>query len=104
VTEAVPVERVLRALADPTRRRIVERLTEGPASVSGLAELLGITLTAVKQHLIFLEEAGLVRTEKTGRVRTCRRDTAGFDILEQWIRDRRTIWEKRFDALGDVLD
>ena len=66
------VERVLRALADPTRRTIVERLTDGPLSVSALAAPLGVTLTAVAQHLQLLEEAGLVRTEKTGRVRSCR--------------------------------
>ena len=100
---AIPVERVLRALADTTRRTIVERLSEGPASVSGLAEPLGITLTAVVQHLAVLEEAGLVATEKTGRVRTARRETAGFAVLEQWLRDRRTIWEKRLDALGEMM-
>ena len=92
------------ALADPTRRRIVERLSEGPASVSSLAAPLGVTLTAVAQHLQLLEEAGLVHTEKTGRVRTARRETAGFDVLEQWLRDRRTIWEKRLDALGDLME
>jgi DNA-binding transcriptional ArsR family regulator len=99
-----PVERVLRALADTTRRKIVERLSEGPASVSGLAEPLGITLTAVAQHLQILEEAGLVRTEKAGRIRTARRETAGFDVLDRWLKDRRTIWEKRLDTLGGLMD
>ncbi len=99
----IPVERVLRALADPTRLRIVERLSDGPASVSSLAEPLAITLTAVAQHLQILEEAGLVATEKTGRVRTARRELAGFEVLERWLRDRRTIFEKRLDALGEVL-
>ena len=99
----IPVERVLRALADTTRRRIVERLTEGPASVSSLAEPLGITLTAVAQHLQVLEDAGLVSTHKAGRVRTAQREVAGFEVLERWLRDRRTIWEKRLDALGDLM-
>jgi DNA-binding transcriptional ArsR family regulator len=95
---------VLRALADTTRRTIVERLTEGPASVSSLAEPLGVTLTAVAQHLQILEEAGLASTHKTGRVRTAQRETAGFEALERWLRDRRTIWEKRLDALGDLME
>ena len=99
----VDVERVFHALGDPTRRAIVERLSEGPASVSGLAAPLGITLTAVAQHLQVLEESGLARTEKLGRVRTCRIETAGLDALEQWIRDRRSLWERRLDRLGDLL-
>jgi len=100
---AIPVERVLRALADSSRLAIVERLTEGPLSVSGLAGPLDITLTAVAQHLQVLEECGLVRTEKIGRVRTCRLEPTGFSILEKWIRDRRSIWERRLDQLGDLL-
>ncbi|MDB5705688.1 MAG: transcriptional regulator, ArsR family [Sphingomonas bacterium] len=100
---AIQVERVLRALADPSRRAIVERLTNGPLSVSGLAAPLEITLTAVAQHLQVLEECGLVRTEKTGRVRTCSLETKGFSVLEQWIRDRRSPWEKRLDQLGEFL-
>jgi len=94
---------VFHALGDPTRRALLERLGEGPLSVSRLATPLGITLTAVVQHLQVLEESGLVRTEKTGRVRTCRIETAGFSALEQWIRDRRSIWERRLDRLGDLL-
>jgi len=100
---AIPVERVLRALADSSRQAIVERLTEGPLSVSGLAAPLDITLTAVAQHLQVLEESGLVRTEKIGRVRTCRLEPAGFAVLEQWIRDRRSPVERRLDRLGDFL-
>ncbi|MBO9712883.1 metalloregulator ArsR/SmtB family transcription factor [Sphingomonas sp.] len=98
-----PIDRVLRALADPSRRRIVERLGQGPASVSSLAELLGVSLTAVSQHLQILAEAGLAATEKTGRVRTARRDPAGFALLEQWLGDSRTIWERRLDALGELM-
>ena len=100
---AISVERVLRALADPSRRAIVERLTQGPLSVSTLAAPLDITLTAVAQHLQVLEECGLVRTEKIGRVRTCSLETTGLAVLEQWIRDRRSPLEKRLDRLGDFL-
>jgi DNA-binding transcriptional ArsR family regulator len=99
----VKVDRVFHALSDPTRRAIVEKIGEGPISVSRLATPLDITLTAVSQHLQVLEESGLVHTEKTGRVRTCRLDTAGFSVLEQWIRDRRSTWERRLDRLGELL-
>ena len=94
---------MLHALADPTRRAIVEKLSEGPLSVSQLAVPFDITLTAVVQHLQVLEESGLVHTEKIGRVRTCRIETAGFSVLEKWIGDRRSLWERRLDRLGDLL-
>lgn len=97
-------DRVFHALGDPTRRAIIERLTDGPATVSRLAEPLGLTLAAVVQHLQILEESGLVQTEKVGRVRTCRIEPQGFSVAEQWIRDRRTIWERRLDALGEMLN
>ena len=99
----VKIESVFHALGDPTRRAMVERLGEGPLSVSRLAAPLDITLTAVAQHLQVLEQAGLVRTEKLGRVRTCRIETAGLDALEQWIRERRSMWERRLDRLGEFL-
>ncbi|HKD20909.1 MAG TPA: metalloregulator ArsR/SmtB family transcription factor [Rhizomicrobium sp.] len=99
----IDVERVLQALGDPTRRAIVEKLSERPHSVSGLAAPLGITLTAVAQHLQVLEQAGLARTEKLGRVRTCSLATEGFAVLEAWIRARRSKWEVRLDRLGDLL-
>ena len=99
----VTVDRVFHALGDPTRRAIVERLSKGPTSVSRLAAPLGITLTAVVQHLQVLEESGLVRTEKLGRVRTCRIETAGLSVAGQWIADRRSMWERRLDRLGDLL-
>ena len=102
-TIKVNVDRVFHALGDPTRRAIVEKLSEGPLSVSRLAAPLDITLTAVVQHLQVLEESGLVHTEKAGRVRTCRIETAGLSALEQWIRDRRSMWERRLDRLGDLL-
>ena len=103
VTPAISVDRILRALADPSRKAIVERLSQGPLSVSSLATPLDITLTAVAQHLQVLEECGLVRTEKIGRVRTCSLEIKGFLPLEQWIRDRRSAWEMRLDKLGDFL-
>lgn len=97
------IDRVFHALGDPTRRAILEKLSEGPVSVSRLAEPLGITLAAVVQHLQILEESSLVRTEKVGRVRTCSIEPQGLSAAEQWIRDRRTIWERRLDRLGDLL-
>jgi DNA-binding transcriptional ArsR family regulator len=101
---AVPdVHRVFQALGDPTRRTILEALTAGPVSVSALAAPLNMTLAAVVQHLQVLEESGLVRTEKTGRVRTCRLEPGGFSVARQWLDDRKTIWEKRLDQLGDLL-
>ncbi|MBI3473196.1 MAG: winged helix-turn-helix transcriptional regulator [Candidatus Solibacter usitatus] len=91
------------ALGDPTRRAILDKLSEGPLSVSRLATPLAITLTAVAQHLQVLEESGLVHTEKVGRVRTCRIETAGFSLLEQWIGEHRSTWERRLDRLGSLL-
>ena len=97
------VERVFHALGDPTRRAIVERLSEGPISVSRLARPLNVTLAAVVQHLQVLEKSGLVHTAKTGRVRTCRMEPRGLTVLERWIADRRSLWERRFDRLGSLL-
>ena len=100
----VNTDRLFHALGDPTRRAMLDRLSQGPVSVSALAGPLGITLTAVAQHLQILEECGLARTEKLGRVRTCRIESAGFDALEQWIRNHRTVWERRLDRLGAFLE
>ena len=94
---------VFHALGDPTRRAILERLSEGPMSVSRLAEPLEMTLAAVVQHLQVLDECGLVQTEKLGRVRTCRIESAGFSVAAKWIADRRTLWERRLDRLGELL-
>src|SRR6202047_2180643 len=103
LTQRVHVDRVFHALGDPTRRAIVEKLSEGPISVSQLAKPLDITLAAVVQHLQILEDSGLVQTEKVGRVRTCRIEPAGLSAAEQWIADRRSMWERRLDRLGDLL-
>jgi DNA-binding transcriptional ArsR family regulator len=100
----IDIDRVFHALGDPTRRAILKQLSEGPASVSRLAVPLDISVTAVMQHLRVLEEGGLVHTEKVGRLRTCRIEPAGFSALEQWIREHRSMWERRFDRLGDLLD
>ena len=99
----VDVNRVFQALADPTRREILERIGRGPVSVSQLAEPLQISLAAVVQHLQVLEDSGLVHTEKVGRVRTCRMEPAGLVAAEQWLHERRSLWERRLDRLGDVL-
>lgn len=99
----VDVNLVFQALADPTRREILVSLGRGPASVSQLAEPLQISLAAVVQHLQVLEDSGLVHTEKVGRVRTCRMEPAGLQAAEQWLHERRSLWERRLDRLGDVL-
>ena len=89
LSKRASVGRVFHALGDPTRRAIIEKLSEGPISVSRLAKPLDVTLAAVVQHLQVLEKSGLVRSEKAGRVRTCRLEPGGFTVAEQWIQDRR---------------
>jgi len=103
IDPAINIDSLFHALGDPTRRAILDRLGLGPLSVSALAAPLDITLTAVAQHLQILEESGLVHTEKLGRVRTCRIATTGFSALEQWIRDHRSLWQRRLDQLSDLL-
>ena len=100
----VSVDRVFHALGDPTRRAIVEQLSRGPVSASLLAAPLAITVTAVMQHLRILQTSGLVRTEKVGRVRTCRIDTSGLSVAERWINECRSMWERRLDRLGRLLE
>ena len=102
-TELPDIGRIFHALGDPTRRAMVERISQGPVSVSRLAEPLDMTLAAVVQHLQVLEESGLVKTEKTGRVRTCSMNPAGLAALERWVAERRSVWDKRLDRLGDLL-
>ena len=98
-----PVDRVFHALADPNRRVIVELLSRGPATVSELAQPLPMSLSAVVQHLKVLQVSGLVRSEKVGRVRTCRIEPAALRPVERWIGERRSSWERRFDRLGEYL-
>lgn len=103
LNQSAPLDRVFQALADPSRRLMVERLTRGPASVSELAQPLEMSLAAVVQHVQVLEASGLVRSEKVGRVRTCTIEPAGLRTAEQWISARRTSWEHRLDRLGGFL-
>jgi DNA-binding transcriptional ArsR family regulator len=98
-----PLDRAFQALADPTRRAMVERLSRGPASVSELARPLVMSLPAVMQHLAVLETSGLVLSEKAGRVRTCRINPVALAEAEQWIAERRMEWERRLDRLGEYL-
>ena len=98
------IDRLFHALGDRTRRAMLDRLSRGPVSVSQLAGPLGITLTAVGQHLEILEACRLVVTEKVGRVRTCRMASGGLDALEEWVRQHRTEWERQMDRLGEVLE
>ena len=97
------LDRLFHALADPARRAMVERLTLGPAPVSELARPLPMSLPSAMQHLGVLEAAGLVRSEKIGRVRTCSIDSHALSQAEQWINARRIEWEHRLDRLDDYL-
>ena len=99
----IDIGHVFHALGDATRRAMLVRLSSGPMSVSRLAEPYEMTLAAVVQHLQILEDAGLVRTEKVGRVRSCRIDAAGRDAAQQWLKVLRPEWEKRLDRLGDLF-
>jgi DNA-binding transcriptional ArsR family regulator len=94
---------VFQALADPSRRTMVERLSRSPASVSDLARPLDMSLPAVMQHLQVLETSGLVRSEKTGRVRMCRIEPKVLSRAEGWFAGRRASWERRLDRLGELL-
>jgi DNA-binding transcriptional ArsR family regulator len=96
-------DRLFHALGDPTRRAILGRLSQAPSSVSRLAENQGISVTAIAQHMLILEASGLAKSEKTGRVRICQIDPAGFAALQQWIADHRTLWQRRLDRLGDLM-
>jgi DNA-binding transcriptional ArsR family regulator len=97
------LDRLFHALADPARRAIVERLSRGPAPVSELARPLPMSLPAAMQHLGVLEAAGLVRSEKVGRVRTCAIEPQALSQAERWIGARRTEWMHRLDRLGEYL-
>ncbi|MCX6594475.1 MAG: metalloregulator ArsR/SmtB family transcription factor [Acidobacteria bacterium] len=102
--QSAKIAATFHALGDPTRRVIVEKLCEQPQSASLLAAPLGITVAAVVQHLAILEQSGLIRSEKIGRIRTCRLEPSGLKTLEDWVSQRRTLWERRLDKLGEVLD
>jgi DNA-binding transcriptional ArsR family regulator len=104
LNHANALDRVFQALSDASRRAIVERLSNGPASVGALAEPLDMTLPAVMQHLRVLEDSGIVRSEKTGRVRTCRIEPTALNLVDKWISARRATWERKFDRLGELLE
>ena len=98
------LDKTFAALADPTRRAMVERLVRGPATVSELAKPLPMSLPAAMLHLKVLEESGLVTSQKVGRVRTCRIDPKMLSQAEQWVSERRQMWERSLDRLGAFLD
>jgi DNA-binding transcriptional ArsR family regulator len=97
------LDRVFHALADPGRRLMVERLSQGSASVSELGKPLAMSLAAVVQHVQVLEASGLVRSQKIGRTRTCSINPAALRSAESWIAERRSLWERRLDRLGGYL-
>jgi DNA-binding transcriptional ArsR family regulator len=101
--QAADLDRVFQALADPGRRQMVERLTLGPASVSELGRPLAMSLAAVVQHVQVLEASGLVRSQKVGRTRTCQINPTVLRSAEHWISERRALWERRLDRLGDYF-
>jgi len=98
------LDRTFHALADPVRRGVLSRLSRGPASVSELAKPFSISLPAVMQHLQLLEASGLVRSEKKGRVRTCRLEPKALATAETWIAEQRALWEGQLDRLEDYLE
>jgi DNA-binding transcriptional ArsR family regulator len=102
-SSGINLDLMFQALADPTRRVMIDRLSRGPASVSELAKPFSMSLPAVVQHLQVLEASGLVKSEKHGRVRTCTIDSTAMSYAEKWLNDRRIQWEKRLDKLGEVL-
>ncbi len=103
VSQVAELDRVFQALADPGRRLMVERLSQGPASVSELGRPLAMSLAAVVQHVQVLEASGLIQSQKVGRTRTCNINPAVLRSAETWIFDRRIRWERRLDRLGDYL-
>jgi DNA-binding transcriptional ArsR family regulator len=97
------LDRIFHALADPGRRLMVDRLSQGPASVTQLGQPLAMSLAAVVQHVQVLEACGLVRSQKIGRTRTCSINPVVLRSAEAWISERRALWERRLDRLGDFL-
>lgn len=98
------LDTTFQALADPTRRGMLARLSRGPASVSELARPLAISLPAVLQHLKALESSGLIQSEKSGRIRTCRLQPNALAAAEGWIAEQRALWEGRTDRLESYLE
>lgn len=94
---------IFQALADPTRRAVIGRLGRGPASVGDLAQPFAMALPSFMKHIHMLEESGLIRTSKSGRVRTCEIDKARFAAIDGWLADQRRIWEERTDRLEQFV-
>lgn len=103
-TATSEIDRTFHALSDPSRRQFLSRLAEGPLSVTELGAHTNLTLAAVVQHVQLLQASGLITTSKSGRVRTCSLRAEGLSSVETWLADRRRLWERRFDALGEILD
>ena len=103
VNQLADLDRVFQALADPGRRLMIDRLSQGSASVSELGKPLAMSLAAVLQHVQVLEASGLVRSAKIGRTRTCSINPAALRSAESWISERRSLWERRLDRLGAHL-
>ncbi len=104
MVQYLQLDRTLAALADPTRRSILERLGQGSATITELAQPSGMSLTGLKKHVGLLEDAGLVTTEKVGRTRLCRLGPQRLDDVEEWIDVYRRMLEERFDRFGDLLE
>jgi DNA-binding transcriptional ArsR family regulator len=98
-----PLNVVFQALADPTRRAVLGRLGEGPASISELAEPFDMALPSFMKHIRILESGGLVRTHKVGRVRTCAIEKASLALAESWLSEQRALWEARTDRLEQFV-
>lgn len=101
---SLDISRIFHALSDNSRRAMVENLSRGPLSISQLAEPLDMSLAAVVQHVNLLESCGLIKTHKQGRVRTCEIEASALTVAEEWLQERRKLWERRFDRLGDLLN
>jgi DNA-binding transcriptional ArsR family regulator len=101
--DGIVVDDIFRALSDPTRRQVLERLSRSPASTGELAEPFEMALPSLLQHLKLLEGCGLVRSEKRGRVRTYHLETKGMKLAEGWLSKQRTFWEQRLNQLDDYL-
>jgi DNA-binding transcriptional ArsR family regulator len=95
---------IFQALADPTRRAVVGRLSRGPASISELAKPFDMALPSFMKHIHFLEDSGWIRTRKVGRVRTCAIEKKAFAAADTWLATQRALWEARFDRLDKLLE
>lgn len=104
LNHSVSLDRVFYALSDHSRRSIIEELSKKEASVSELAKPFKMSMAAVVQHIQILEESGLIRTQKSGRVRTCRIEPRSLEVIEGWLSQRRRFWERNLDRLGEFLE